>query len=274
MKTKLITVLTAMTMVAAATFTGCAKPDETEDLAASDAANIEGRANLEIRLMDAPPRYDFESVNIEVKRVGIYLEPSAPGERPRWVYLTTSAGNYDMLSLVNGRDALLATQFVQPGRITQMMLEFGDHNAMVMDERQYPLVMSDGRTELLLTTDFYVTEDEVLPVMIDLDVARSVVTDNGAYLLRPVARAIDLTKTGSVHARTTVVTGGTNAVFADNGTNVYTAYADRGTGELLMRGLAPGRYTISIYYPGADRPVVIDDVRVEARAVTELDVMP
>lgn len=266
--------LTAMTMVATAVITGCSKPDDSDELTASEATFTEGRANLEVRLMDAPPRYDFESVSIEIKRVGVYVQPDATGARPRWIYLTTSAGTYDMLSLVNGKDALLAHEFVPPGRITQVMLEFGDHNSLVLDDRAYHLIPSDGQTKLLMNTDMYVTADAVLPVMIDFDVARSVLLQDDAYVLRPVARAINLKRTGSIHAQTRVITGGTTAVFADDGINIYTTYADRSSGTMLMRGLPPGRYTLKIYYSGSDRPVVYEGVNVVAGAVTDVDAIP
>lgn len=271
MKTKLISVLTAMTMVAVTVVTGCSKDEESDYLSATAPTNADGRANLEVRLMDAPPQYDYESVNIEIKRVGVYLEPGETGARPQWVYLTTSAGTYDMLSLVNGKDVLLANEFVTPGHITQMMIEFGDHNSLVLDDRAYHLVPSDGQTKLLMKTDLYVTADAVLPVMIDFDVARSVVLKDDAYVLRPVARAISLTRTGSIHTSTRVITGGATAVFADDGMNQYTTYADRNTGEVLLRGLPPGGYTLMIYYPNADRPVVIEGVRVAAGVVTNVD---
>jgi hypothetical protein len=272
MKTKLISVLTAMTVIAFAGITSCSRPDETEDIPVNGDATIGGRANLEVRLMDAPS-YDYEMVNVNITGLSIYIVPEATGERERWYELSASTGNYNLLSLVNGKYALLANQYVPPGRITHVALKIGGPNSVVVKGVSHPLVMSDGLDKVVLKVDEYVTADGKLPLMLDFDVARSVFAQEDVYTLRPVVRGMNLVRTGSIHGQAQLVEGSV-AVFADNGVTQYTAYADRASGEFLLRGLVPGSYTVMIYYPGADRPEVYGSISVQAGAVSELRGLP
>lgn len=270
MKTKLNTVL-AVTIVAFAALAGCSRPNETDDVLLSDAATVEGRTNLEVRLMDAPSPYNFEMMNLDITGVSVYIEPEATGERARWFNLNTSAGTYNLLSLVNGKDALLASQFIPPGRITRVALSFnGQNSSVVVDARPYRLVPSDDQEKVVMNVDAYVTQDKILPLMLDFDVARSVILRDDAYVLRPVVRAMVLSRTGSVHGQVKDAQGSV-AVFADNGIMQYTTYADRSAREFLLRGIPPGTYMIKIYYPESDHAEVHEGVRVEAGAVAEIN---
>lgn len=270
-KTKLISVLSVMTLITVAGMTACERPDEMEELTATE-AKVEGRTNLEVRLMDAPS-FDYDMVNIDIQSLWVYIEPEATGQRARWFELTTSSGNYNMLKLVNGNDVLLAAQWIPPGRITQMAMEFGDYSNVVVDGRSYRLVHADGVTKRIFKVDHWVTADAITPIMLDFDVARSIFLQNDAYVLRPVIRGIALNRTGSIHGRTEPVRGSV-AIFANNGIDQYTTFADYGTGEFLLRGIPPGRYTVMIYYPGVDRPEVHDGIRVTVGTVSELSAFP
>jgi hypothetical protein len=272
MKPKLITVLSAMTLFAFAGIMGCARPDEESDELTATEARVEGRSNLEIRLMDAPS-YNYEMVNIDIKSLAVYVEPVATGQRPRWVELTTSAGNYNMLKLVNGTDVLLAAQYIPPGRVTQIALRFGDFSNVVVDGRPYGLSLADGQTKILIRTDQVVTSDAVTPIMLDFDVARSVFLRDDGYVLRPVVRGISLKKTGSVHGTVEVVRGSV-AIFAESGSFTYTTYADMHSGHFLLRGLPPGTYVVKIFYPGMDAPEIHRGVRVTPGTVTDLSLFP
>jgi hypothetical protein len=271
MKTKLITVLSAMTLLLTAGIIGCARPDETEELTAIE-AKVNGRANIEIRLMDAPA-LNFEMVNIDIKSIAVYVEPTATGSRPRWVELTTSAGNYNMLKLVNGVDVLLAHQYIPPGRVTQIALRFGDFSNVVVDGRPYHLVPSDGMTKILIMTDQVVTADAVTPVMLDFDVARSIFLRDDGYVLRPIVRAISLNRTGSIHGNVEPIHGSV-AIMAESGSSTYTTYADLNSGEFLLRGVPPGTYVVKIFYPGTDGPEIHDGVKVTAGTVTDISMFP
>lgn len=261
-----------MTLVAFAGITSCTRPaDEPDELAATEARS-QGRCNLEIRLMDAPS-YNYEMVNIDIKSLAVYVEPIATGQRPRWVELTTSAGNYNMLKLVNGNDVLLAAQYIPPGKVTQIALRFGEYSNVVVDGRPYRLSPADGQTKILIKVDEAVAGDAVTPIMLDFDVARSIFLQDDGYVLRPIVRGTSLNKTGSVHGRVEPIRGSV-AIFAESGSSTYTTYADLHSGEFLLRGLPTGTYVVKIYYPGTDGPEIHHGVSVKAGTVTDLGWYP
>ncbi len=270
MKTKLISVLTAMTLVASFAIVSCERDQELDAL--TSASNVESRAHLQVRLMDAPSPYNFEAANIQIKAVNIYVEPSGRGQRPRWMSLNIRSGIFDMLTLVNGKDMLLADQYIPNGKITQVALVLGPENSVVIGGRSHHLVTDGTSPSVIMRTDFSVTEDAPFLMMLDFDAAQSITKQTDYYRLKPVVHAIDIERTGSIHGKTRIVRGSV-AVFADGatGTNrIFSSYASN-TGEFLLRGLPSGTYQVRIYYPESDHAETFDNVRVSGNSVTELD---
>jgi hypothetical protein len=272
MKTKLISVLMAMALIASFATIGCERDEETNALTGEPGNARTGRAHLQVRIMDAPSPYRFEAANIDIKAVNIYLEPIATGQRPYWLSLNIRGGVHDMLSLVNGTDLLLADQYIEDGKITQVAFVLGPNNSVVIDGREQHLVTSGTSSMAVVNTNFNITADAPLLMMLDFDAARSIKQQTDAYLLRPVIRAVDIERTGAIHGKTNVLRRGT-AVFALDSRGVeYSTFVDRTTGEFLLRGLPSGMYSVRIYNPASDIPSVYDGIKVEGNQTSELTV--
>jgi hypothetical protein len=255
MKTKLLSAVAAGLLVITA-FSSCQKEKET------------GR--MQVRIMDAPSPYDYESIYLDIVRVEVHVEGEE--NHDEWIQLSTGAGVYDMLTLVNGTDVLLCDEEIPAGNVSQIRLILGPGNTIVVDGVSHPLTIPSGEESgLKINVHEYVGDGEPLLLMLDFDAAHSInMQGNGGYHLKPVLRGIVLNRTGSIHG-TTVVAGAGIAVVADmNTAQAYTTYADRTTGEFMLRGLNPGTYSVKVYYPDSDRAVVFDNVVVSANTVTEL----
>jgi hypothetical protein len=258
MNTKLFSVVAAVLLVLTATITSCHR-------------NEGGTGRLHVRMMDAPSPYDYDAIYLDV--LGVEVNVSPDGGSEKWISLPTGAGIYDMLTLVNGTDLLLADEDIPAGKIQEVRLILGDGNTIIVDGISHELVVpSSASSGLKIKVDEIIGNGSDLTLMLDFDAAHSIVRQgHGGYHLNPVIRGIILERTGSIHGTTTVVAGGSVAVIADmNVTATYSTYTDRTSGEFLLRGLPPGTYTVKIYYPDSDRAVVFENIVVSANSVTEL----
>lgn len=151
--------------------------------ACSDDA-VEGTATLEVRLTDAPGPYDSVFVHV----VGVSVHTDAGG----WQQLSTDSGHYDLLTLQNGVDTMLAAQQTIPsGRISQVRLLLGDSNRVVVAGVSYPLSLSSqDETGLKCNVDTVLPAGSTARLLLDFDADRSVLQQgNGTYRLKPVVSA-------------------------------------------------------------------------------------
>ncbi len=229
-----------------------------------------GMGRLQVKLMDAPSPYNFDAIYLDVIGVDVNVEPDH-GDGG-WIHLTTGVGVYNIMTLVNGSDVVLANEEIPEGRITQIRLILGDGNTIVVDGNSQHLVIPSGsESGLKINIHEAVGEGEVLTLMLDFDAAHSIKRQgHGGYHLQPVMRGVILERTGSVHGTVTVSSGHV-AVIASGGGVDYSTYVDGETNQFLLRGLPPGMYTVYIYYPDSDHAVVFENIRVTPNTVTELN---
>ena len=257
MKTMLTRLLAVAIIILAGTVTSCNRDEE-------------GMAHLKVRMMDAPSPFDFDAIYLDILRVEVNVEPE-DGES-EWIGLTTGAGVYDMLTLVNGTDILLADAEIPAGKVSQVRLILGNGNTIVVNGQSHPLVVPSGQESgLKVNVHEFIGEGEDLTLMLDFDAAHSInAQGNGGYHLKPVMRGVILQRTGTIHGTTVTVFDGGVAVMAEGSVGVYTTYADRSSGEFMLRGLPPGTYVVKVYYPDSDQPVVYTNIVVSANATVEL----
>lgn len=167
MKTKLITGIAAALTGGIIFFTACKKEDQT------------GR--MTVKMTDAPAAY--LSVNVDV--TGLSVNTSENG----WIDLPVNAGVYDLLTLQNNVDVVLAGNATLPaGHINQLRLQLGPANSIVTVNGTFPLTIPSGsETGLKVNIDLDLLPDHTMVLLLDFDANASVV-ENGAgdFSLKPV----------------------------------------------------------------------------------------
>ncbi len=259
MKTKLFCAIAATMFLLVSGMTSCKKD--------------EGTARMQVRMMDAPAEFNFDAIFLDVVGVEVKME-TAEHEDGEWISLQTGAGVYNIMTLVNGTDVLLSDEEVPAGRLKEVRLILSDHNTIVVGGISYPLIVPSGaESGLKIKMDEDVRDGATISLMLDFDAAHSInVQGSGTFQLKPVLHGVILQRTGSIHGNVTA-TNGAVAIVATASMDAsmeYTTYADRSSGEFLLRGVAPGTYTVEVYYPGLERPTIYTDVVVSANAVTEV----
>jgi hypothetical protein len=160
-----------------------------------------------------------------------------------WKALDIKAGEYDVLSLRNGVDALIASATVQ-GTIRKLRITVSALS-VVKNGVTYPVVL-DGETGNQLYVHMHERElhrsGDSSKVVVDFDLARSIVERNGAYYLRPAMKPFNDRNFAGLEG---IVTPADAKV-------VVTAYGPSDTasaipgpsGKYCIRGLEQGTYRL------------------------------
>lgn len=229
-----------------------------------------GKQNISLYLTDDPGFFD--KVMVDIKSVKILVDTCAkkngngrgwgwgddrdhdsPGNFRDsclvWDSLGIKPGVYDLLSLRNGADTLLAGGNVPAGRIKAIKITLGDNNSLVKDSITYPLALFPGSDHFIIVSLKGDEWDEFQPgrlqLWLDFDVTRSVikVRDNTFYL-RPFIKIFIPKSTGSIEGK--VLPRDAYAVItAFNAQDTAYALPNPG-GEFKIRGLKQGTYSLFI----------------------------
>jgi hypothetical protein len=163
-----------------------------------------------------------------------------------WETLDIQPGVYDLLTLRNGIDTLLANGINIPGgRIDRIQVILGEHNSVVKDSISYPLSLHNHVINIIVHDGDF---DEFMPdhsqLWMDFDIASSIFSVDGNYFLQPVIRLFNLKSTGELEGH----------IFPENVSATVTVYNQTDTASALpddegtfrIRGLKPGTYTVYV----------------------------
>jgi hypothetical protein len=198
------------------------------------------RARMQVYLTDDPG--DYEAVYIDVQDVRINTTTDA---ETGWVSLgNVHRGTYNLLTLVNDKDTMLADAEIPKGRIEQIRLVLGNENYVKVDGKMIKLeTPSAQQSGLKLNIHQDANEGVLYKLLLDFDVAKSVhQTGNGKYMLKPTIRTMLEAIGGSIRGYVTPNTVQT-AVLAIQGTDtVASTYSLNG--GYIIKGLNAGAYNL------------------------------
>ncbi|PUZ21709.1 carbohydrate-binding protein [Chitinophaga parva] len=202
--------------------------------------NKSGTAAVTMRLTDAPAAYDH--VFIDIQRVEVTMEGSSTT-----TITPVHPGVYDLLSLKNGLDTLLAQTTLPAATIGQIRLVLGSNNSLVVNGTSYPLnTPSAQESGLKLNFHQSLSADSAYTIWIDFDAAKSIVqTGNGGYKLKPVIRAYSAITNGQIKGYVLPLAAGA-IVYAAAGTDTLSAIPNTTDGFFRISGLATGTYKVWI----------------------------
>lgn len=149
-----------------------------------------------IRMSDSPGSY--QAVNIAVDSVRVHFDSG--DTLSGWYTLSRVPTVYDLLTLTNGVDTVIAEGLVPAGRYSQIRLYIGEGSSIVRDSIVHPLEIPSGsQSGLKLNVQADIQAGFRYVLRIDFDVARSiVVTGNDRFKLKPVIQAVANAASGSI----------------------------------------------------------------------------
>ena len=215
-----------------------------------DSSESKGKANVAVRLTDAPG--DYKHVFVEVEDVMVKTSAEG-GEEEGWVSLEgVNTGVIDLLSLTGGVTELLVDTEIEAGYVHQLRLVLGDNNTIVLNDGtdvEYALkTPSAQQSGLKVMVNQELEAGENYTFIMDFDVDKSVVTTgSGNFNLHPVIRVTADANTGSivgtVHPTTEQV-----LITAQNGSLTASAYTDA-NGNFQIHGVPAGTYKVTATPP-------------------------
>jgi hypothetical protein len=209
----------------------------------------DGNARLQVFLTDDPG--DYEAVYIDVKDVQINVTGD---DANGWQSLQgVNAGAYDLLRLVNDDDTILADAQIPSGRLHQIRLVLGTENYVKLEGTSQLIKLETPSAEqsgLKLNVQYDVTDERLYTILLDFDVAKSIVkTGSNKYILKPIIRAI-LNAVGGTIKGVVMPKDFQTAIYAVQGVDTIATTFTGINGGYIIKGLPAGSY--NVYYNPSD----------------------
>ncbi|WP_436490715.1 DUF4382 domain-containing protein [Chitinophaga sp. ARDCPP14] len=124
-----------------------------------------------------------------------------------WDSLDINPSVYDLLTLRNGADTLLAGGVVAKGTMERIRITIGDQNSLVKDGVTYPVKSISGQSKIIVRVRHNEWDElsaDNLQLWLDFDVQRSIIrTWNGKFILKPYINVFTILKMGSISGKVT-----------------------------------------------------------------------
>jgi len=278
------TLLLTLALIALVFFYSCRK----ESSASGNNGIPAGKMKLSVFLADGP--YDFQKVLIDIQRIEVKLDTcrrnddddhdgrgcdddhdSLQSHCEIWDTLDINAGVYDLLTLRNGLDTLLASGFVLNGKIERIKITLGTNNSVMVDSVVHPLHLLGNQNFVYVNIHrehLDLISSNNFQLFLDFDLAHSIRIINGEYWLKPVLKPFGRHSSGEIEGKIRPVHSH-GVVKAYNATD--TAFAvPEDEGEFEIRGLHEGTYNLFIDGINGYRDTTIHNISVQRRRETDL----
>lgn len=251
-----------------------------------------GMNKVSVYLTDGPT--DYQHVFIDIQRIEIKLDTCRHNEDDDhehpgcdddhdslstrcqiWDTLNINAGVYDLLTLRNGLDTLLASGFVLNGKIERIKITLGTNNSVVVDSVSYPLHLLNNQNFVFVNIKrdhLDVLSQNNLRFFLDFDLKRSIVYSGGQYWLKPVLKPFGRHSSGEIEGKIRPLFS-SGLIRAFNATDSAYALPWWHEGEFKIRGLRAGTYSLFIDGINGFRDTTINGIVVTQNNETKLGVI-
>lgn len=211
-----------------------------------EATHMQGNEFV-VSMTDGPGNYT--SLTVEILKVEAYNQDYG------WIELSTEPQFINVLELTNGAEIELAKRSnIATGKYTQLKIIFGTHNTL-----SYETTINVGSTvmnetisvdlempskEVSLSTAYEVTINNSNQILLDFNVAQSIIQSGNNFILTPSLKIMEDKKTGIQGT----IQGGSNAailVAKEEQQDTFSTYMDA-NGNFLLRGIKGGIYNMVI----------------------------
>jgi hypothetical protein len=190
-----------------------------------------------------------------------------------WITIDVKAGVYDLLSLRNGAESLLANGTLPKGKIRNLRLTLGDANSVVVAGQTFPLQLPAGSNQVIIALhngSIAVNGTSTFSLRLDFDASRSIVANGNVFTLKPVIKAFCDEKSGRIEGNVLPSVAGPITITAFNATDTAAAIAEKGEGEYKIRGLLDGTYSVLFQGSNGYKDTTVTNVVVKSGSETKI----
>ena len=200
-----------------------------------------GQAAFQVFLTDDPG--DYEAVYIDIRDVQINF--TGNGDNGWQSLQGVNTGVYDLLTLADNRDTLLADANISSGRVYQLRLILGTENYVKVNGSMIRLNSpADLQAGLTLKIQQYISGGILFKVILDFDASKSIVfVDSSSYNLKPAIRTIFEFVGGSISGYVRPKDFRTS-VYAIQGADTVASTFTGEEGGYIIKGIAEGTYSL------------------------------
>ena len=249
----------------------------------------EGMNRLSVYLTDGPT--DYQQVLIDIQRIEVKLDtcrrnndddhdyPGCDDDHDQvssrcqiWDTLNINAGVYDLLTLRNGLDTLLASGFLLNGKIERIKITLGNNNSVMVDSVSHPLHLINNQNFVYVNIrreHLDSLSSNNLQLFLDFNLQRSIIYFNGQYWLKPVLKPFSRHGSGEIEGKIRPEHSH-GIIKAFNATDTAYARPWDDDGEFKIRGLKEGIYSLYVDGINGYRDTTINNIPVRRYHETEL----
>ena len=247
-----------------------------------------GNNKLSVYLTDDPA--DYQKVLIDIEQIEVKVDTclrnsdedrNQPGcdddhdERHSnceiWDTLNINPGIYDLLTLRNGLDTLLASGFLLNGKIERIKFTLGDNNSVEVDSVSYPLNLINHQNFVYVNLgrdDLDSLSSDNLQMYLDFNLDHSIRYFNGQYWLKPVLKPFGLHSSASIEGN--VQPWQAFALIEAMNTTDSGFALPNFDGRFKIRGLKPGTYNVLIDGHNGYSDTTLSNITVTANRETSV----
>lgn len=244
----------------------------------------ENAARLRIKLTDAPTlsaeSFVVSELQLHIKSLEVSVTDSSDSTdtaEEEWIPLEFSGGEYDMLTLSNGKTVQIVDQYFPANQtIRKIKLTLGNNNKIISTSESYHkdlIIAEEAKNGIIVEVNENLYANIISYLVLDINMALSIREDNGNYFLNPVVRAFSEVYTGSMTGVVAPLEAKPFVCVIKDSDTLYTI--PEPDGMFMFPGLGEGNWTIYIFadpYSGYKDTTFIDSVFI--RKTTELKPNP
>lgn len=251
----------------------------TKDKSSDEGPVPQGKQAVSLYLTDDPGYFDH--VYIDIRSVDVLVDTCDNGNRGWdrdscmvWESLQIRAGVYDLLSLKNGVDTLLAQGNVSDGKVKQIKIQLGTNNSLMKDSITYPLTLPGGDAGATIVLNLRGDEWERYAtgrcrLWLDFDVQRSIVqVRNNTFYLKPVLHWFVVNTTSALKGEV-MPSNAYPVISVYNGGDTAYALPEK-NGQFKVRGLESGTYNVFINASNGYQDTTISNVVLKAGGTVDI----
>jgi len=283
-KQQTITGVAALAIITSIFFIACSKSSSVETQS--------GTQNVSLLMTDGPGLFD--KVYLDIKDVKVLVDTSTNtrahdscnwdrlGDREHhkpdssfvWQDLSVKAGVYDLLSLKNGVDTVLASANIKAGSIRLIRIDLGTNNSLVKDSVTYSLNLLPNAPSYIIVklqgNEFEKFNSASYRLWLDFDVQRSIVRlNNNTFYLSPFIKAFIVSKTGTIAGNLQPKDAAPAVITIYNSTDTAYGITNR-DGMFKIRGLKDGKYSVYFNASNSYKDTTITNVTISNAGAVNL----